>query len=64
MKHWMMEKSSVKVVGNICVSIILLVLYGHLFGQHSLKRYLDRSVIITKHKEKQATITPPGENMN
>ena len=49
-----------KLKSNVVINIILIIIYVYFFGQHSLKRFLDKSVIITEHEEKQDTIDPPG----
>ena len=49
-----------KVKSNVEINIILIIIYVYFFGQHSLKRFLDKSVIITEHEEKQESIDPPG----
>ena len=49
-----------KLKSNVVINIILIIIYVYFFGQHSLKRFLDKSVIITEHEEKQELIDPPG----
>ena len=45
---------------NVLINITLIIIYVYFFGQHSVKRFLDKSVIITEHEEKQESIDPPG----
>ena len=49
-----------KVVLNVAVSIVLVALYIYFFGQHSVQKFLNKSVIITENEEKQDAISPPG----
>ena len=49
-----------KLKSNVVINIILIIIYVYFFGQHSLKRFLNKSVIITEHEEKQELIDPPG----
>ena len=49
-----------KIRSNVLVNIILIIIYVYFFGQHSVKRFLDKSVIVTEHKEKKESIDPPG----
>ena len=52
--------SKVKLVANICVSVVLLILYVYFFGHDSVCKYLDKAVITTSKDEKSSLITPPG----
>ena len=52
----------VKSVANMVVSAILLVTYVYFFGQKSIRRYLEKSVIITEQEEKHAFIPQPGND--
>ena len=47
-------------VSNVIVVIGLLVCYVYLFGVISLKRYLEKDVIIISHEE-DSGIIKPGE---
>ena len=51
----------VKFVANIGVNIVLVICFVYFFGQDSIKRYLDKGVIISEKIEKQASMTPPGD---
>ena len=53
-----------RVRSNVVINIILIIIYVYFFGQHSVKRFLDKSVIITEHEEKQQLIDPPGMVLN
>ena len=53
----------VKFVANIGVNIVLVICFVCFFGQDSIKRYLDKGVIISEKIEKQASITPPGDTL-
>ena len=53
-----------KLKSNVVINIILIIIYVYFFGQHSVKRFLDKAVIITEHEEKQKLIDPPGMVMN
>ena len=62
----MVDKIVVRNVANLGVSIILLIVYVHLFGAQSFKKYIDNEIIITEKEEKYsdatwATEPPPGE---
>ena len=39
--------SKIKLVANICVSVVLLILYVYFFGHQSVSKYLDKAVITT-----------------
>ena len=56
----MLHKISVKAVINNIVNIALVIMYFKYFGQKSIKRYLDKAVIITTQEETTSLITPPG----
>ena len=58
----MVEKTRLKDIGYIAVSIILLITYFLYFGKDSIERYLEKRVIITEHEEKHVTIPPPGKH--
>ena len=49
-----------KVVLNVAVSIVLVAVYIYFFGQHSVQKFLNKSVIITENEENQDAISPPG----
>ena len=53
----------VKFVANIGVNIFLVICFVYFFGQDSIKRYLDKGVIISEKIEKQGSITPPGDTL-
>ena len=53
----------VKFVANIGVNIVLVICFVYFFGQDSIKRYLDKGVIISEKIEKQASMTPPGDSL-
>ena len=59
----MVEKTRLKDIGYIAVSIILLITYFLYFGKDSIERYLEKRVIITEHEEKHVTIPPPGKQV-
>ena len=59
----MVEKTRFKNIGNIAVSIILLITYYFFFGKDSIHRYLEKKVIITEHEEKHVTIPTPGKHL-
>ena len=59
----MVEKTRLKDIGYIAVSIILLITYFLYFGKDSIERYLEKRVIITEHEEKHVTIPPPGKHL-
>ena len=48
-------------VGNIAVSIVLLIIYAHFFGKPSLHKYVKKGIIIIKNKERTLDIKPPGK---
>ena len=53
----------VKFVANVGVNIVLVICFVYFFGQDSMKRYLDKGVIITEKIEKEASIAPPGDTL-
>ena len=59
----MIEKTRLKDIGNVAVSIILLITYYFYFGKDSFQRYLEKRIIITEHEEKHVTIPPPGKHL-
>ena len=59
----MIEKTRLKDIGNVAVSIILLITYYFYFGKDSIERYLEKRIIITEHEEKHVTIPPPGTHL-
>ena len=59
----MIEKTRLKDIGNVAVSIILLITYYFYFGTDSIQRYLEKRIIITEHEEKHMTIPPPGKHL-
>ena len=51
-----------KIVLNVGVSIVLVAVYIYFFGQHSVQKFLNKSVIITENEENMDPINPPGES--
>ena len=45
---------------KILVKILLLVIYAYFFGQHSILKYLNQSLVITNKEETSTSIIPPG----
>ena len=61
----MVDKTVVRNVANLGVSIILVIAYFHLFGAQSFKKYFDNEIIITEQEETFTDIAwaaepPPG----
>ena len=48
-------------VDKVIVNIFLFVVYAYFFGQKSFHRFIDKSVITTKHNEKPSRMIPPGK---
>ena len=48
---------------KITVSLVLFIAYVCTFGQKSIRRYLDKDVIITEHEEifELSSMQPPGK---
>ena len=46
---------------QIVVNLVLFFIYLFVFGQHSVKKYLDNAVIITETEERPPFISPPGK---
>ena len=46
---------------QIIINIVLIIIYGYFFGQHSIKRYAVKGVIIIEQEENNVLITPPGK---
>ena len=62
----MVDKTVVRNVANLGVSIILLIAYFHLFGAQSFRKYIDNEIIITEQEEKFSYVAwasepPPGK---
>ena len=53
--------SKTKLVTNICVSVVLLILYVYFFGHDSVSKYLDKAVITTSKDATSSSIIPPGD---
>ena len=53
--------SKIKLVANICVSVVLLILYVYFFGHDSVSKYLDKAVITTSKDDMSSSIIPPGD---
>ena len=47
-------------VGNIVISIVLIIIYICIFGQQYIKKYFDEGIIVLTHEE-HIPITPPGK---
>ena len=47
--------------GRVVANIVLLIIYAYVFGQHSLRKYLEKGVVIVNLEEEYSSIKPPGE---
>ena len=47
----MVDKLVVKNAVNVCVSILLFTCYVYLFGIKSVRKYLDKEIIITEQED-------------
>ena len=45
---------------NICMNIVLLVIYIYYFGLPSVRKYGNKGVIIVMEEDKESQINPPG----
>ena len=54
-------RRSITFIANICVNIVLLITYVQFFGQHSVRKYLDRDIIVVTKEERKSIITAPGK---
>ena len=45
---------------NICINIVLIVIYICYFGVPSIKKYGKKGVIIVIEEDKESQIIPPG----
>ena len=52
---------SVSTFANIVLNITLVIIYGHYFGTPSVRKYLDKAVIITKDEEDLSSVALPSE---
>ena len=52
---------SVSTFANIVLNITLVIIYGHHFGTPSVRKYLDKAVIITKDEEDLSSVALPSE---
>ena len=46
---------------RVLVSIVLLIIYGYIFAEHSISKYLDKGVIIIKQQDKTSNIPAPSK---
>ena len=46
---------------RILVNIVLLILYIYIFGQYSIRKYLDKGVIVVKQQDKTSSIPAPSK---
>ena len=60
----MIDKTLQKNTINVIVSILLFIAYVHLFGTHSMKKYLEKEIIITEQEDENeggcGAKQPPG----
>ena len=56
--------ADVKFAANICVNVVLLILYVFFFGHQSVSKYLDKAVITTSKDATSSSIIPPGDYNN
>ena len=47
----MIDNALLKNTINVIVSILLFIAYVHLFGTHSMKKYLEKEIIITEQED-------------
>ena len=50
-----------KIIFNIAINIFLLTLYAFFFGQDSIRKYMDKRIIIVTQEVIPSYINPPGE---
>ena len=55
----MVDKVFFKIATNVAANIVLFIIYALLFGQQSIKKYLEKGVTIVKYKE-TTPIPQPG----
>ena len=55
-------KPSYRVSVHFVLNTILVILYGIFFGQQSVRKYLDKGVIITKQKDTSSSVISPSDN--
>ena len=64
----MVDKLVVKNAVNVCVSILLFTGYVYLFGIKSVRKYLDKEIIITEQEDPNPNALynkpPPGINVS
>ena len=55
--------AKVKFAANMCVNVVLLILYVYFFGHDSVSKYLDKAkaVITTSKDATSSSIIPPGD---
>ena len=53
--------AKVKFAANICVNVVLLIIYVYFFGHDSVSKYLDKAVITTSKDATSSSIIPPGD---
>ena len=51
----------ITLIANICVNIVLLIMYAQFFGQHSIRKYLEGNIIVVTNEERKSIITAPGK---
>ena len=47
----MIDNALLKNTINVIVSILLFIAYVHLFGTHSMRKYLEKEIIITEQED-------------
>ena len=45
---------------RIFVNIVLLIIYCYIFGQYSIRKYLDKGVITIKQQDESSNIPAPS----
>lgn len=48
-------------VTHVAINIVLISIYVWFFGETSLKKYLNKAVVISTKEESPLSIPPPGE---
>ena len=58
----MIDNALLKNAINVIVSILLFIAYVHLFGTHSMRKYLEKEIIITEQEDENESKAkqPPG----
>ena len=59
-----MEMMDKHVLAKVAVNIILVMIYGYMFGHHSVMKFLEEAIIVTKKEEYISSNMPLGKMLS